>query len=117
MKEQSETRAVILGEYIVRQKATVRAAAEWFGVSKSTVHKDVSERLEQIQPDLYTQVKEILEQENIFVMDDTRAMHQWRSRHQTKICPAPPAGRGISASAKHMTKIPCLLFGETGYFS
>ena len=46
MKEQSETRAVILGEYIVRQKATVRAAAEWFGVSKSTVHKDVSERLE-----------------------------------------------------------------------
>ena len=62
MKEQSATRAVILGEYIVRQKATVRAAAEWFGVSKSTVHKDVSERLEQIQPDLYTQVKEILEQ-------------------------------------------------------
>ena len=106
MKEQSETRAVILGEYIVRQKATVRAAAEWFGVSKSTVHKDVSERLEQIQPDLYTQVKEILEQNK-----------QERSRHQTKICPAPPAGRGISASAKHMTKIPCLLFGETGYFS
>ena len=57
MKEQPEARAVILGEYIVRQKATVRAAAEWFGVSKSTVHKDVSERLEQIQPDLYTQVK------------------------------------------------------------
>ena len=62
MKEQPEARAVILGEYIVRQKATVRAAAEWFGVSKSTVHKDVSERLEQIQPDLYTQAKEILEQ-------------------------------------------------------
>ena len=50
MKEQPEARAVILGEYIVRQKATVRAAAEWFGVSKSTVHKDVSERLEQISP-------------------------------------------------------------------
>ena len=62
MKEQPEARAVILGEYIVRQKATVRAAAEWFGVSKSTVHKDVSERLEQIQPDLYTQGKENLEQ-------------------------------------------------------
>ena len=65
MKEQPEARAVILGEYIVRQKATVRAAAEWFGVSKSTVHKDVSERLEQIQPDLYTQVKEILEQNKL----------------------------------------------------
>ena len=62
MKEQPETRAVILGEYIVQQKATVRAAAEWFGVSKSTVHKDVSERLEQVQPELYAQVKEILEQ-------------------------------------------------------
>lgn len=62
MKDQPEARAVILGEYIVRQKATVRAAAEWFGVSKSTVHKDVSERLEQLQPDLYVQVKEILEQ-------------------------------------------------------
>lgn len=62
MKDQPEARAVILGEYIVRQKATVRAAAEWFGVSKSTVHKDVSERLEQLQPDLYAQVKKILEQ-------------------------------------------------------
>ena len=62
MKEQPETRAVILGVYIVQQKATVRAVAEWFGVSKSTVHKDVSERLEQVQPELYAQVKEILEQ-------------------------------------------------------
>ncbi|MCD8220027.1 MAG: sporulation transcriptional regulator SpoIIID [Ruminococcus sp.] len=62
MKEQPKVRAVILGEYIVRQKATVRAAAEWFGVSKSTVHNDVSERLERIQPELYTQVKKILEQ-------------------------------------------------------
>lgn len=42
MKEQPEARAVILGEYILRQKATVRAAAEWFGVSKSTVHTVVS---------------------------------------------------------------------------
>ncbi len=62
MKEQPETRAVILGEYIVQQKATVRTAAEWFGVSKSTVHKDVSERLENIQPELFAQVKEVLEQ-------------------------------------------------------
>ncbi len=61
MREQPEDRAVLLGSYIVRQKATVRAAAEWFGVSKSTVHKDVTERLECIQPDLYKQVKEVLE--------------------------------------------------------
>lgn len=54
-------RAVILGEYIVENKATVRAAAEKFGISKSTVHKDVAERLIKIQPALYPQVKEILE--------------------------------------------------------
>ena len=62
MKQQPRERAIILGEYILEQQATVRAAAEWFGVSKSTVHKDVSERLEQVQPELYAQVKEILEQ-------------------------------------------------------
>lgn len=62
MKQQTRERAIILGEYILEQQATVRAAAEWFGVSKSTVHKDVSERLEQVQPELYAQVKEILEQ-------------------------------------------------------
>ena len=60
MKEQPEARAVILGEYIVRQKATVRAAAEWFGVSKSTVHKDLTERLEVYNRPLYLQVKEVL---------------------------------------------------------
>ncbi len=62
MGEQSKNRAVILGEYILRQKTTVRGAAEWFGVSKSTVHKDVSRRLEQLHPELFRQVKEILEQ-------------------------------------------------------
>ena len=60
MKEQSETRAVILGEYIVRQKATVRAAAEWFGVSKSTVHKDVAERLRSVDMGLYKEVSSVL---------------------------------------------------------
>ena len=60
MKEQSETRAVILGEYIVRQKATVRAAAEWFGVSKSTVHKDVTERLPAIDHTLADEVRTVL---------------------------------------------------------
>ena len=60
MKEQPEARAVILGEYIVRQKATVRAAAEWFGVSKSTVHKDVAERLRSVDMGLYKEVSSVL---------------------------------------------------------
>ena len=54
-------RAVILGQYIIENNATVRAAAKKFGISKSTVHKDVSERLPKIQPQLYPEVKKILE--------------------------------------------------------
>lgn len=61
MKQQPSERAVILGEYILEQNATVRAAAEWFGISKSTVHKDVSERLPFLNPNLYDGVKSILE--------------------------------------------------------
>ncbi|MCI5845783.1 MAG: sporulation transcriptional regulator SpoIIID [Oscillospiraceae bacterium] len=61
MKQQPSERAVILGEYILEQNATVRAAAEWFGISKSTVHKDVSERLPFLNPNLYDGVKAVLE--------------------------------------------------------
>ncbi len=56
-----QERAVILGEYIIENKSTVRATAKQFGISKSTVHKDVAERLPRIQPQLYPLVKEILE--------------------------------------------------------
>lgn len=55
-----EYRAIRLGEYIVENKATVRSAAKKFGVSKSTVHKDVSERLKDINISLYKEVKNIL---------------------------------------------------------
>lgn len=59
-------RAIILGEYILENKSTVRACAEHFykqfGISKSTVHKDLSERLPKVSPQLYPLVKEILEQ-------------------------------------------------------
>ncbi len=61
MKADPEQRAVILGEYIIENKATVRSAAKKFGISKSTVHKDVSDRLKRQDPSLYAQVKEILE--------------------------------------------------------
>lgn len=61
MKTQPNYRAVILGQYIIENKATVRAAAKKFGISKSTVHKDVSERLPKVNPALYAQVKDILE--------------------------------------------------------
>jgi putative DeoR family transcriptional regulator (stage III sporulation protein D) len=54
-------RCVILASYLVENKATVRAVASKFGISKSTVHKDVSERLKHLNPDLYSEVKAVLE--------------------------------------------------------
>ena len=61
MKEATQDRAVILGEYILDTGATVRAAAKVFKISKSTVHKDLSERLRDYNITLYAQVKDILE--------------------------------------------------------
>ncbi|MBC3516813.1 sporulation transcriptional regulator SpoIIID [Neobittarella massiliensis] len=62
MKGLPEERAAELGRYIVENRATVRGAAKKFGVSKSTVHKDVSERLKRLNPTLYQEVKKVLEQ-------------------------------------------------------
>ncbi|MGI5971687.1 MAG: sporulation transcriptional regulator SpoIIID [Oscillospiraceae bacterium] len=62
MKGNIEERACELAEYIIENRATVRAAAKKFGVSKSTVHKDLSERLKGYNRSLYLQVKEILEE-------------------------------------------------------
>ena len=61
MKQYIEKRAIEIGTYIVDKNATVRQAAKAFGVSKSTVHKDLSERLERANPGLYAEVKVILE--------------------------------------------------------
>ena len=61
MKGIVEERAVELGNYILENRTTVRRAAKKFGVSKSTVHKDVSERLRRVNPQLYQDVKGILE--------------------------------------------------------
>ncbi|MBE6918256.1 MAG: sporulation transcriptional regulator SpoIIID [Ruminococcaceae bacterium] len=57
-----EQRACDLALYIVENRATVRQAAKQFGVSKSTVHKDIAERLPFINRQLYLQAKEILEE-------------------------------------------------------
>ena len=56
-----EERARDLAAYITENNATVRAAAAAFGVSKSTVHKDMSERLEQYDRMLYLRVRELME--------------------------------------------------------
>ena len=61
MREAVSERAAKLGEYIAQNKTTVRKAASAFHVSKSTVHKDVTERLKVRDPVLYTEVKKVLE--------------------------------------------------------
>lgn len=61
MNKASDERAVTLGKYIVDTGATVRVCAKKYGVSKSTVHKDVSDRLKLVDPTLYTDVKAVLE--------------------------------------------------------
>lgn len=61
MKTDIESRAVKLAEYIIDNKTTVRDAAKKFGISKSTVHKDITERLSKISHSTYTDVKNILD--------------------------------------------------------
>ena len=56
-----EERACDLAVYIIENKATVRAAAKQFNISKSTVHKDLTERLKTVSPALYKQVRELLD--------------------------------------------------------
>ena len=56
------TRCEMLGKYILKHHATVRSAAAHFGISKSTVHKDVTEHLRHVNPPLYEAVKAVLEQ-------------------------------------------------------
>ncbi len=61
MKPYIEKRAVEIGTYIVEKSATVRQAARNFGVSKSTVHKDVAERLPQIDVELAKEARSVLD--------------------------------------------------------
>ena len=56
-----DDRCLELGEHIVKNSATIRSTAKRFGVSKSTVHKDVSVRLKRLNPFLYKEVQKVLE--------------------------------------------------------
>ena len=62
MKGNIEERVVVLAQYIIENRTTVRQTAQQFGISKSTVHKDMTERLQQLNQQLYKQVQLILEQ-------------------------------------------------------
>ena len=61
MNSQPNQRAVVLGQFILENKTTVRTAAKQFGISKSTVHKDVTERLSQVNPTLAREARKVLD--------------------------------------------------------
>ena len=60
MKEYIEERVLLTAQYIIENNATVRQAAKYFGISKSTVHKDATERLNEIDPILAEQTRKVL---------------------------------------------------------
>jgi putative DeoR family transcriptional regulator (stage III sporulation protein D) len=62
LKGYIEERAIELANYIIEKKTTVRAAAKKFGISKSTVHKDVTERLARVNSELADEVRIVLEE-------------------------------------------------------
>lgn len=61
MNDNAWDRSVRLAEYIIEHHSTVRATAKTFGVSKSTVHKDLTERLKKVNPQLYAEVRKVLD--------------------------------------------------------
>ena len=107
MKGNMEERACQLALYIIENKATVRAAARKFNISKSTVHKDLSERLPAFNRTLYLQAKQVLE--------ENKAQRHIRGGMATRrkykgVCPAgrretmalfPAAGSCIIRSTEH----------------
>lgn len=76
MKSIVEDRAVELGEFIIKNNSTVRNTAKQFGISKSTVHTDVTTRLKTISPALYNDVRKIL--------DENKAQRHIRGGKATK---------------------------------
>ena len=61
MKEDMDARACKLAQYMIETGATVRAIAGHFGISKSTVHKDLTQRLAQVDGNLFAQAREVLD--------------------------------------------------------
>lgn len=85
-----EERCVILARYLIDNKSTVRAVAKEFGVSKSTVHKDITQALKNIDRCLYEQVKEVLEinkqERHIRGGEATRTKYINARKNQKSVC-------------------------------
>ena len=84
MKDYIEERVIELAQYILETGATVRTAAKKFRVSKSTVHKDVTERLAEINPAMASEVKSILDNNKAerHIRGGLATQQKYRSLHQ-----------------------------------
>ena len=87
MKDYIEERAVEIAYYIIENQATVRQTAKKFGVSKSTIHKDVTERLEQINPTLATQARKVLDMNKAerHIRGGMATREKYLHQHETEI--------------------------------
>lgn len=83
-----DERAICLAHYIIDSKDTVRGAAKKFGISKSTVHKDVSERLKKINPSLAKEVR--------IILDENKAERHIRGGMATKLKYSHLNNKGVS---------------------
>lgn len=61
LNNDTKNRCVVLADYLITNRTTVRKTAAFYGISKSTVHKDITEKLQKVNPALYDEVKTILE--------------------------------------------------------
>ena len=114
MREHMELRVLQTAEYILETKTTVREAAKRFHVSKSTVHKDMGERLLELEPSLYADVRKVLEQnkaerhlrgglatrEKYKVVAKIKDIRPKRDRGENIACPAPPRARASRLKAQ-----------------
>lgn len=93
MTDPIDKRVMELAEYVLETRATVRAAAERFGVSKSTVHKDLSQRLERSDRLLWLRVRAVLEQNkaerHLRGGEATRRKYQIQNARRKKIDKSP----------------------------
>ena len=92
MRQDIQARCVGLARYILRTGATVRQAARAFGMSKSSVHKDVHERLRLVHPGLYAEVAKVLNYHQAVrhLRGGAATRRRWRLIRQTRGVPAGP---------------------------
>ena len=87
MKDYIEERAITIANYIIDHNATVRQTAKAFGVSKSTVHKDVTDRLVQINPALARQARSVLDvnKSERHIRGGLATKHKYEEQHKTDL--------------------------------